>query len=229
MKILFLLSLLLTLILPFQTPTETNGSPLNVTSFKWSRARRTPPPHEIEGSAPARAVIPQNKIFARNARANEPPGARDPNDDTLDGRSAALEKRVAESRTDQGKPVDGIAYRIKVQNQIEKVVEVVFWDYRFQDPANPDQLSRRQFLCGVNIGAGKSKELEGFSRLGPSDVVDVKTLNSGTPFKESVFINRIEYTDGTIWQRKAWSLAEVKDSYERALREPWLPGTCKGL
>ena len=228
MKILFLLSLLLTLFLPLQSQIETNGSPLPVTHFKWSRARRVPPTQDVEGSAPARAVIPQNKIFARNARVNEPPGARDPNADTLDGRSAALEKSVAESRM-QADPIDGFAYRIKVQNQTTKAVEVVFWEYRFQDPANPDQVSRRQFLCGVNIGAGKGKELEGFSRLGPSDVVDVKTLKSGTPFTESVLINRIEYTDGTMWQRKAWNPAEVKRSYERALREPWLPGMCKGL
>ena len=105
----------------------------------------------------------------------------------------------------------------------------MFWEYRFEDPANADQLSRRQFLCGVDIKPGKGKELEGFSRFGPSDVVDVKTLDAGTPFKESVLINRIEYTDGTIWQRKAWNLAEVKTTYERVLREPWLPGTCKGL
>jgi hypothetical protein len=200
-----------------------------VTSFKWTRARRVPPTQEIEGNSPARAVIPQNKIFARNARANESPGARDPNADTLDGRSAALEKSVAESRAPQAEPVDGFAYRIKVQNTFTKVVEAVFWEYRFEDPANPDSLSRRQFLCGVDIKAGKSRELEGFSRSGPSDVVNVKTLKSGTPFKESVLINRIEYTDGTIWQRKAWDLAEVKGSYERVLREPWLPGMCKGL
>lgn len=230
MKILFLLSLLLTLVVPFQSPVESNdGSPLTVTNSKWSRSRRVPPTQEVEGNVPARAVIPQNKIFARNARMNEPPGARDPNDDTLDGRSAALEKSVAESRAPQPEPVDGFAYRIKVQNQTTKAVEAVFWEYRFQDPANPDQLSRRQFLCGVNIGAGKGKELEGFSRSGPSDVVNVKTLNSGTPFKETVLINRIEYTDGSMWQRKTWNLAEVKTSYERVLREPWLPGMCKGL
>jgi len=230
MNFLFLLSLLLTLFLPLQSQVRTtDGSPLTVMSFKWTRARRVPPTQEVEGNAPARAVIPQNKIFARNARMNEPPGNRDPNADTIDGRSAALEKSVAESRTNQGEPVDGFAYRIKVQNAYTKTVEVVFWEYRFQDPANPDQLSRRHFLCGVNIGTGKSKDLEGFSRLGPSDVVDVNTLNSGTPFKESILINRIEYTDGTVWQRKAWNLAEVKGSYERALREPWLPGMCKGL
>ena len=222
--------LLLALVLPLQSQIETNdGAPLTVTNFKWSRARRTPATQEVEVNSPARAVIPQNKIFARTARENESPGARDPNADTLDGRSAALEKSVAESRAVKPEPVDGFAYRIKVQNTISKTVEAVFWEYRFQDPANADSLSRRQFLCGVDIKEGKSKELEGFSRSGPSDVVNVKTLNSGTPFKESILINRIEYTDGTIWQRKAWNLAEVKATYERALREPWLPGMCKAL
>jgi len=93
--------------------------------------------------------------------------------------------------------------------------------------ANPDLVARRQFLCGVNIPAGKGKDLEGFSLSGPSEVVNVNTLNSG--FKEDVLINRVEYSDGSIWQRKAWNLAEVKSTYERVLREPWVPGMCKGL
>jgi len=174
-------------------------------------------------------MIPQNRIFARSARVNDTADNRDPNADTVDGRSAALEKSVAESRSPKPKPMDGYAYRIKIQNTIKKVVETVFWEYQFQDPANPDQVTRRQFLCGVDIPEGKTKELEGFSLSGPSDVVDVKTLNSGAAFKENIVINRIEYSDGTIWQRKAWNLAEVKGSYERVLREPWLPGMCKGL
>ena len=202
---------------------------MEVTSYKWSRARRTPLVPETEENTPARAVIPQNKIFARNARVNEPRGARDPNSDTLDGRSAALEKAVADSRAPHSEPVDGFLYRVKVKNVTKKAVEALFWEYRVNDPANPDHGTRRQFLCGVDIGAGKGKELEGFTRLGPSDVVDVKTLNSGAPLKESVLINRIEFTDGTLWQRKGWSMAEVKGSYERVLREPWLPGMCKGL
>ena len=230
MKILVLLSLLVTLFPPLQTQVETNdGSPLIVTNYKWTRARRVPPTQEVEGNAPVRAVIPQNKIFARTARENQSPGDRDPNADTIDGRSAALEKSVAESRAQQGEPVDGFAYRIKVQNQTTKAVEAVFWEYRFQDPANAEQVSRRQFLCGVDIKAGKNKDLEGFSRSGPSDVIDVKTLNTGTPFKESVLINRIEYTDGSLWQRKGWTTAEVKASYDRVLREAWLPGMYKGL
>jgi len=226
MKTLLLLSLLLSLLIPFQA---NEGSPLTVTQFKWERARRTIQTAEIEGNAPAQAMIPQNRNFARNARINEPRGARDPNADTVDGRSAALEKSVAESRAPKPDPIDGYLYKIKVQNPGPKVVEAIFWEYRFHDPANPDLVARRQFLCAVNIGAGKSKELEGFSLSGPSDVVDVKTLNSGTPFKEEVLINRVEYTDGSLKQRKAWNLAEVQSSYDRVLREPWLPGMCKAL
>jgi len=230
MKTFLLLTLLLSFLVPLQVSTN-DGSPLTVTSFKWSRARRTVEAQEVEGNAPARAMIPQNRNFARNARVNDPQGVRDPNADTLDGRSAALEKTVAESRTPKAQAMDGFAYRIKVQNPSEKVVEIVFWEYQFNDPANPDLVARRQFLCGVNIAAGKGKDLEGFSLSSPSDVVNVKTLadNTAKPFKENVLINRVEYADGSIWQRKGWNLAEVKGSYERVLREKWLPGMCKGL
>ena len=224
------LLLLLSLVVPFQGPgASSDGSPLTVSNFKWSRARRNMEAPPVEGNAPARAMIPQNRNFARNARINDPQGVRDPNGDTLDGRSAAMDKNVAESRAATTKPLDGYAYRIKVQNPTAKVVEIIFWEYQFQDPANPDLVARRQFLCGVNIPAGKGKDLEGFSLSGPSEVVNVKTLNSGSGFKENVLINRIEFSDGSIWQRKAWNLAEVKGSYERVLREPWLPGMCKGL
>jgi hypothetical protein len=146
-----------------------------------------------------------------------------------DGRSAAIEKSVQESRTPKAEPRDGFAYRVKVKNSAAKVVEIVFWEYRFYDPANPELVARRQFLCGVNIRPDKDKELEGFSLSGPSDVVSVSALGGKSQFKEDVLINRVEYSDGSIWQRKDWSFAEVKRSYDRVLREPWVPGQCKGL
>ena len=220
----------MSLLIPFQGPiVSSDASPLTVDNFKWSRARRKVDAPAVEGDSPARAMIPQNRNFARNSRINDPQGVRDPNQDTIDGRSAAIDKSVAESRAPKAEPKDGYAYRIKVQNPTTKVVEIVFWEYQFHDPANPDLVARRQFLCGVNIPAGKGKDLEGFSLSGPSDVINVNTLNSGASFKENVLINRVEYSDGSIWQRKAWNLAEVKGSYERVLREPWLPGMCKGL
>lgn len=229
MKILLVLSLLLSLLSSFQTAAVNNdGSPMMVSSFKWSRARQKVDVSDVQANAPAHAMIPQNRNFARNARVNDPQGVRDPNQDTLDGRREAMDKNVEESRAPRNKTMAGYLYRIKVQNTSAKPAEIVFWEYRFVDPANPELIPRRQFLCGVNIATGKGKDLEGFSLSGPSDVVSVKTL-ADNAFKEDVLINRVEYSDGSIWQRKGWNLAEVKGSYERVLREQWVPGTCRSL
>src|SRR5687768_11294769 len=125
MKTLILLSLLLGLLIPFQSPTlpADGASPLSVSSFKWARTRRKVDIAEAEGTAPARAMIPQNRNFARNARVNDPQGVRDPNADTLDGRSAAIEKSVQESRTPKPKATDGYTYRLKIQNPGKNVVD----------------------------------------------------------------------------------------------------------
>lgn len=230
MKLFFVFAVLFSLLFPYQTPnTNSQSSPLMVTSFKWTRERRNVETKTDEGTVPARAMIPQNKNFARNARVNDPAGVRDPNADTLDGRSEALEKSVQESRNTKPTAADAFVYKIKVQNAAAKVAEIVFWEYQFQDPADATLVARRQFLCGVNIPSGKSKDLEGFSLSGPSEVVNVTTLANKSQNKEQVLINRVEYSDGSIWQRKDWSLNEVKASYDRVLREQWTPGMCKGL
>jgi hypothetical protein len=232
MKLLFVFPILLGLLIPYQAANSNReSSTLTVVNFKWSKTRRTMETPPVEGNVPARAMIPQNRNFARNARVNDPQGVRDPNGDTLDGRSAAMEKSVQEARTRKPKASDGYTYRIKVQNPGKNVVEIVFWEYQFHDPADPSLVARRQFLCGVSIAGDKSKELEAFSLAGPSDIVNVSTLanKSENPFKENVLINRVEYADGSIWQRKGWSFAEVKTTYDRVLREPWVPGMCKGL
>jgi hypothetical protein len=230
MKTLLLFLMLFSLITFGQTPTPApESAPMSVSSFKWTRTRQTVDAQQTEVSVPARQVIPQNKTFARNARINDPRGARDPNQDTLDGRSAEMERSVQSSRSPKAEPREGYVYRIKVKNTTTKVAEIVFWEYQFYDSANPELVARRQFLCGVDIRGGKDKELEGFSLSGPSDVVSISALADKSRFKENVFVNRIEYSDGSIWQRKDWHLKEVKASYDRVLREPWLPGQCKGL
>jgi hypothetical protein len=174
-------------------------------------------------------VISANKNFERNVRANNPAGARDPNEDTIDGRSAALEKNVQDSRTPQTKPVDGYAYRIKVQNQSPRVIEIVFFEYQFIDPSTPANMARRQFLCGVNIKPDKGKELQAFSISGPSDVVSVGSLEKKAVVQENVLINRVEYADGTIWQRKDWNFSEIRLTYQRAVNTPWGSEMCRSL
>ncbi len=204
------------------------GSPVTVVSVKTYKDRQS-----IErapaASAPAAAMIPQNKNFEKNRRANTSPGERDPNLDTIDGRSAALDRAVQDSRSPKS-VVDGYSYRAKVLNASEKIIEVIFWEYQFRDTPNSAVISRRQFLCGVSIKPEKSKELQAFSLAGPSDVVSVATLgdkakNGG---EEMAVINRVEFADGSIWQRKDWKFGDVRLSYARAMATPW-GEMCRGL
>ena len=236
MKTLLLWPLLLMFVAPGQNPTALPEVPsVTVLRFKWSKTHqtaKTPAPAAGAPVTPAPAMIAANKNFQRNARINDPAGVRDPNEDTLDGRGAALDKIVQEARTPKAKAVDNFAYLVRIQNSSPKVVEILFWEYQFIDPMNPENVTRRQFLCGVNIKPNKEKELQAVSLSGPSDVINVGSLaiDPGKLFEEKVVINRVEYSDGSIWQRKNWNAAEIKLTYQRAVATPWDPGEmCRGL
>jgi hypothetical protein len=231
MKALLILSLFLLPGFPQQTPQAPSpGSVMTVLNFKYQKSRQV-----VESQTPQdaaqRGMIPENKNFPRNARVNLPVGAKDPNEDTIDGRSAAMEKIVQEARRPANKPVDGFSFQVKVQNTSAKVVEILFWEYQFIDSANPANIARRQFLCGVNIKPDKAKDVQAFGLAGPSDVVSVGTLanKSGSAIQEKVVINRVEYADGSIWQRKDWNFAEIGLSYRRAVATPWGPEMCRRL
>jgi hypothetical protein len=231
MRPLFLL-LILMFVFPGQNrATSQEESSVKVLGSKWYKTRQAVENVENANVAPVRSVIQANKNFERNVRINAPVGARDPNDDTIDGRSAAIEKNVQASRTPQSKPIDGFAYRVKVQNASEKVIEILFWEYQFVDPSDPATMARRQFLCGVNIKPEKEKEIQAFSLSGPSDVISVGNLanKSGNAFQEKVVINRVEYADGSIWQRKDWNFGEIRLTYQRAIGTPWGAEMCRSL
>ena len=172
-----------------------------------------------------------DKNYDRNLRINDPAGTRDPNADTLDARGAALEKSVRDSEKSQPKPVDSFTYLAKIHNTSKQVVEIVFWEYQFVDPANPGNVTRRQFLCGVNLKPDKDKEILGASLSGPTDAVSAASLaTSGSPFQEKVVINRVEFADGKSWTRKDWNAGEIKTAYQRAMATPWAPNEmCRAL
>jgi hypothetical protein len=233
MKTILLLTILLMAIPQGQTGVapaiSSDGLPVTVLSSKWFRDRQAI--EKTASSAPAAAMIPQNKIFERNRRANASPGERDPNLDTIDGRSAAIDKAVQESRTP--KPSDGFAYRAKVHNASTRPIEILFWEYQFKESVSSSTpLVRRQFLCAVAIKPEKDWELKAFSLAGPQDVISVNVLakKPETPGTEQAVINRVEFADGSIWQRKDWNFGEVRLGYARAVAAPWGQGTmCRGL
>lgn len=204
--------------------------PLPVLSSGWQRSvQKTQRPADAP-QAPAAEFIPENKNFQRNAREAKM-NAIDPNRDTLDGRRAAMDKVVQDSRTPAASAQAGYTYRTNVRNEGTKTVKVVFWEYRFKEIAQPAHVTRRQFLCSVTMKPGDTRELTAFSGLGPSDVITAESLGSASEklFDEKVIINRIEFSDGTLLQRGNWKYDDVKAQVDRATQKPWLKEVCRPL
>lgn len=205
-------------------------TPIAVLSHRWSKDRRAMELIDTSSpTSPQPAMIPQNKNFQRNARINDPAGVRDPNADTLDGRSAELDRITAEARATKPQ-ADGFTYQTKVQNNSAKPVAVVFWEYQFREKGNPAILSRRQFVCLAKVKPSKTRDFEIFTLAAPSSVVSVKTLSkkSEPTFDEAVIINRVEFEDGSHWQRKDWNYDEVKLTAKPASNAKKLQ-MCRGL
>ena len=212
MKLLYLLPcLLLPGLVQAQTsaPADENRSPVVILDAGWLRDRRASD-QAVQSIAPAAAPTRNDKNFERQKRANDPVGMRDPNADSLDNRGSELERIVQQSR--QAGPVDGYTYQLKVQNTSAKIIRSIFWEYEFRQVGNDSNITHRKFMCGGDIKPARQRELEIFSLVGPSEVINVKTLDKGAAdkFRAAVFINRVEYSDGTFWQRNGWSLDGYK-------------------
>jgi len=204
--------------------------PLPVVGSRWQREVRHAEAPPVEQSSPVRSVASGNKNFQR-AQREQSTAAVDPNEGTIETRSAALDKAVQESRATKIDDVVGYNYTANVRNDSGKTIEVVFWEYRFAEIAKPANVVRRQFVCAMKLKKGGTKELSAFSQLGPSDVIDAQSLAkpAGKLFSEEVIVNRIEFADGSILQRDNWKFDDVKKDIERATSTPWGQEVCRKL
>ncbi len=208
-------------------PVSDGDSPVAVLSFEWSKSRQTP--EKSTGPASPAQPATQNRNFERQRRAQAPAGERDPYDDSVERRGAELERIVQESRS--GNPVDGFTFRVKVRNASSKVIQSLIWEYQFTELLNPANVSSRQFLCGATLKPEKGAEFRVFSTTGPSNVISVASLanKSGDLFKQTALIDFIEFTDGSLWQRKDWNSDAARRAFENRGPTERVSTQCIGL
>jgi hypothetical protein len=217
---LFLASVLVTLAILSQAQTGAQEDPdLLVVKFSCGKFEN--------GSGMIRSV--QDPSSAMNAPIhinqqpkNEPQelkNQRDMLERRLDMRNAEI--NASESRR---KDANVYFYRLQVKNSSPKIVKSFAWEY--QPTATPDP-SDRQFYCAIKAKPNESKDLELFSPLAPSWVVDAANAGGkmGKTSTTTVIINQIEYMDGTVWKRKGWN--------PKTFSAEWVsktePGKCIGL
>ena len=205
--------------------------PVPILNTRWHRTVQPAQKAVVAPNSPAQSVIPENKYFQRKAREQRTDNPMDPSEATIEGRSAAIDRALQESRTPQPDDVVGFTYSAEMRNDTGKTIAIIFWEYQFTEIARPTNVIRRQFLCGLKLKDGQTKEFFAFSLLGPSDSIAVESLLKPDQklFTEKARVNRIEFSDGAILQRENWKFEDVKDAVARATATPWGIEPCRAL
>ncbi len=183
-----------------EVPNPPDPSKTEIVKFSWAKERigweRDPFGGPIENFDEARAR-------QRNEKRIE---------DAKRGGSAEVDKIKREARADAAniaakhkQPPSRYVfiYKTTVKNLSDKPIRSIDWDYVFFDSSNETEIGRREFTSEEKISPGKSKELTVRITKPPTQTISVTALNTGErkSLTERVVIVRIDYADGTSWQR----------------------------
>jgi hypothetical protein len=206
MRIILFLLLLIPVIL-FKTGQQqsTDGPPdVEVGEISSSKFRTYDPPPSV------RRILNSNKADTRSRESIYREEIRNRN--SIENRSRDmldLEQSVMGEAFHE-KPIDLFRYRVQLKNTGIKVVKAIVWDYQASDTDQFTDSTHRQFRCTTKIKPNEKEKLEGYSLLPPTRVI---TVSASKSFSERVIINRIEYADGTSWQRANWHQPEGKSDH----------------
>ena len=182
---------------PKATPTEPHG--VTVVGGRWDREVYNPAlledPMDISTDA-AQLLRERREVSRVNATRNERTGR------TPLPPPAEPSIKTAK-RTTPGLATNVYLYQIRVSNDGTKKIRSIVWDYVLFDRNTQREMGRNQFESKVSIGVGKTKDLFGSSKTPPATVVDVSKSDKVErgQYAEAVEIQRVEYSDGTFWQR----------------------------
>lgn len=164
---------------------EANAAPeIEIRKFSWARQREAPNPSWDRTVVTSGPINRSKPIESRS---------RD---------LRVLEGSVSRDRG-SGKSADLYRYKIELRNSGARVIKLVFFDYQTSLRSDPDNPSHREFVCAVKIKPNETRSFVAESVLPPSRVVEAAT--KGTTLNETLVINRIEYAEGSVWQRSNWN------------------------
>jgi hypothetical protein len=111
--------------------------------------------------------------------------------------------KLSKGSKNMERPRDGYRYEVQIRNTGEKTIKLIDWDYIFLDPDMLKEVARHQFTSDDTVKPGKSKKISVFYLHPPVKTVSVEMLSKKNmaKFKEQVVLMRIQYSDGSVWQR----------------------------
>lgn len=101
-------------------------------------------------------------------------------------------------------PTPKYIYEVKILNTGTKTIRALVWEYVFFDSDTRLDVGRHQYRSEMSLRPGKSKTLDGLSQSPQTSIVNVAKTGKELQhqYSERVLIQRIEYADGSFWQRE---------------------------
>lgn len=95
-------------------------------------------------------------------------------------------------------PNANYVYQAKIKNIGSKTIKSIAWAYVFIDAETKEPITRVEALNKIKINSGKAADLITNAQAPPTNVVNA---GKSQKFIEQIIISRIEYSDGSVWQR----------------------------
>jgi len=175
------------------------GGGLVVLKFSWDKER-------IRPRASVSSLASQDELIRQSQRERQLAAARNSSDKVavtrIETQIGNQDEAIVKARQTAASR-DGYRYKVTLRNEGLKAIKSIDWDYLFVDPLSLLEVARHQFTSDETIKPGKSKEISVLYLIPP-----VKTVSAGMfnpkkllPFTEQVVVARIQYSDGSVWQR----------------------------
>jgi len=97
-------------------------------------------------------------------------------------------------------PSTNYIYQAKFKNTGTKEIRSTVWEYLVWD-AEHTEIGRHRFVDITRIRPGKTATLNGYSATPATTVIHATKGGKDDKVQERVIVIRIEYDDGTFWQR----------------------------
>lgn len=184
-----------------QISANSQDPPVVVLKFSWSKERlgwqRDPFSGPIEDFDEVRARVRNEKRI---------------DDAKKGGNSAEVDKIKREARADEANMAQKhrdtksryvFVYKVTVKNDGAKPIKSLDWDYLFLNSGSQSETGHLEFTSEERIGPGKKKELVVMTTKPPAQAISVYALNKNERegLSGQVVVMRIEYADGSSWQR----------------------------
>ncbi len=184
-----------------QTPALQDPPDLQVLKSDWSKERIGWEQNPFNGAVES---FEEMRVRSRNERRIDDAKKRGNSGEVNKlEREAQVDATIAAARRKKGPPRYAFLYKVVIKNTGPTAIKLVDWDYIFVDSMTQDEVGRHQFTSEEKISSGKSKELTVMASQPPARTISVYALdkNERKGLTGEVVVMRVEFTDGSVWQR----------------------------